>query len=242
MTPVVLVHGGGLDARCWERMLPLLAGPAIAVDLPGRGAHPAALDTVTLADCAASVADDVDGAGFDEIVLVGHSLAGCTMPGIVALLGDRVRHAVFVACTVPEDGTTCFDTLDAAVQARGRDAADDAAHDAARREPSGMDADMAELVLGIDLTDEQFAWCVERLVPEATGITTEPVDLAPFGAHPSMGRTWIRTLGDLIVAPEKQVRFARNVGDCAVVDVAAGHMCMVGRPEETAAIIDRVAA
>ena len=61
--------------------------------------------------------DDVDAAGFDEIVLVGHSLAGCSMPSMIGLLGDRVRHAVFVACTVPETGKSAFDTLDPEVQA-----------------------------------------------------------------------------------------------------------------------------
>lgn len=236
MTPVVLVHGGGLDARCWERMLPHLSGPAIAVDLPGRGAHPAPLAEVTLAACAASVVADVDAAGFDDIVLVGHSLAGCTMPGIVGLLGARVRHAVFVACTVPEHGTTCFDTLDAVVQAHGT-----VTDEAQRDTPQVMNDDLARLVLGTDLTDEQFAWCAERLVPEAPGIVMEPVDLAPFRTSAATGRTWIRTLGDSIVAPEKQLRFAGNVGDCAVVDLDAGHMCMVAKPAETAAIVDAIA-
>jgi pimeloyl-ACP methyl ester carboxylesterase len=44
MTPIVLIHGGANDSRCWDLLLPLLGGPALAVDLPGRGAHPAELD------------------------------------------------------------------------------------------------------------------------------------------------------------------------------------------------------
>src|SRR3954464_6719721 len=117
MTPIVLVHGGGLDSRCWDPTRSLLAAPSIAVDLPGRGSHPADLTTVTFADCAASVRDDVDAAGlFDEFVLVGHSLAGCSMPSMIDLLGERVRHAVFVACTVPEQGKSAFDTLDPEIQ------------------------------------------------------------------------------------------------------------------------------
>src|SRR5438270_914621 len=108
MIPIVLVHGGGMDSRCWGRLVPLLAAPVIAVDLPGRGAHPADLHDVTFASCAESVRDDVDAAGFDEFVLAGHSLAGCSMPAMIELLGGRVRHAVFIGCTVPEDGLSAF--------------------------------------------------------------------------------------------------------------------------------------
>ena len=117
MTPLVLVHGGGFDRRCWDLLLPHLAGPVIAVDLPGRGRHPAPLASVTFADCARAVVEDIDEAGFDEIVLVGHSLAGCSMPATIGLLGDRVRHTVFVACTVPEDGASAIDTLDPEIRA-----------------------------------------------------------------------------------------------------------------------------
>ena len=232
MTPIVLVHGGGGDSRCWELVVDRLPGPVLAVDLPGRGAHPMPLRAVTLAACAASVRDDVDRAGFDEIVLAGHSLAGCVMPGVVGLLGTRVRHAVFVAATVPDDGKSAYEMLDPAIQELIRAAGD--------AEPQPMSAAIAKMVLGDDLTPEQFDWCVERLVAEAPRLTTEPVDLSPLRS--TMPRTWVRTLHDLIVPPARQMHYVENVGDCAVVDVDAGHMCMVSRPDELAGILQEIAA
>jgi pimeloyl-ACP methyl ester carboxylesterase len=236
MLPVVLVHGGGLDSRCWDRTRALVSAPSIAVDLPGRGAHPADLRTVTFADCAESVRADMDAAGFDDVVLAGHSLAGCSMPSMIDLLGDRVRHAVFVACTVPETGKSAFDTLDPEVQAMARAGAA-AAGDA---QPRAMDNELARLVLGNDLTDEQLAFCLERLVPEAVGLSDSPVDLAPL--RPDLPSTWVCTLQDMIVAADKQRRFAENVGpSCHVRDFDAGHMCMVGQPDRMASILDEIA-
>ena len=233
MTPIVLIHGGGLDRRCWERLIPHLEGPALAVDLPGRGMHPAPLDSVDFKACASSVREDIDAAGFDELVLVGHSLAGCSMPATISLLGDRVRHAVFVACTVPKDGQSSIDNLDPEIQEMIRSAG-------VPPEPRPMDASMAKIVLGNDLDDEQFAWCVERLVAEAPRLVTDLVDLSPL--RTAMPRTWVRTLQDIILSPAKQLSFAENVGNCPVVDLDAGHMCMVGQPLALAAILNETAA
>lgn len=230
--PVVLVHGGGFDARCWDRLVPHLDSPAIAVDLPGRGAHPADLRSVTLDDCARSIAADVDAAGYDEVVLVAHSLGGCSMPGAIGLLGDRVRHAVFVACTVPEDGGSVIDTLEPELQAMSRDSLG--------QEPAAMGVDLARLLFGNDLDDEQLAWCVERCVPEAPRLVGDPVDLAPLRS--AMPRTWVRTMRDAVVAADKQLRFARNAGVDDVVDLDAAHMGMISRPVELARLLDGIAA
>jgi pimeloyl-ACP methyl ester carboxylesterase len=230
--PIVLIHGGGLDSRCWERLQPHLLGPVLAVDLPGRGAHPAPSDSVGFPECAASVRDDIDAAGFDSVVLVGHSLAGCSMPAMVALLGERVSGLVFVACTVPENGHSAFDTLDPEIQEMIRNSGEP-------REPRTIDPALAKVVLGDDLDDEQLAWCAERLVPEASRLSTDPVDLSPLRA--TIPCTWVRTLQDIIVPAEKQSRFAENVGNCPVVDFDAGHMCMVSQPVALAEVLNDVA-
>jgi len=233
MTPIVLIHGGGLDGRCWDRLVPHLQGPVLAVDLPGRGVHPTSLDSVDFALCAASVRSDIDAIGFDRVALVGHSLAGCSMPAMIRLLGERVSHAVFVACTVPESGSSAFDTLDPEIQAMIRSAGEPL-------EPAPMDPALAKVVLGNDLDEEQLAWCSERLVPEAPRLSTDPVDLSPFDIP--MPRTWVRTLQDLIVPAAKQARFAINVGDCPVVDLDAGHMCMISQPAALGGILNAIAA
>ena len=44
----VLVHGGVHTGRAWAPLMPHLAAPAVAVDLPGRGASPAELRALTL--------------------------------------------------------------------------------------------------------------------------------------------------------------------------------------------------
>lgn len=191
----------------------------------------------------------MDEAGLDELILVGHSLAGSTMPGVVGRLGDRVRHVVFVACTVPPDGASSFSTLDADVRdlagervgdAGGPDGELEAWPDDLEPDTLVMDADLTGLVFGKDLTPEQLRWCAERSVPEAPGPAFEPVDLTPL--RRPVPRTWVRTVRDLIVPPSRQLRFAETVGDCPIVDLDSGHMPMVARPRDLATILDSIAA
>jgi pimeloyl-ACP methyl ester carboxylesterase len=233
MKPLVLVHGSGFSSTCWDLVVPHLAGPVLAVDLPGRGAHPAELATVTLADCAASVASDVDAAGFDEIVLVGHSLGGCSMPGIVGRLGARVRHAVFVACAVPAHGRSCIDTLPPQLQALAAEHGED-------RQLDVLDEATAKHQFGNDLDDEQLAWCIERMVPEAPLLARQPVDLSALRSP--LPRTWVRTSADMVLTREQQAEFAANVGNCPIVDLDAGHMVMISQPKTLAGVLNAIAA
>jgi pimeloyl-ACP methyl ester carboxylesterase len=79
------------------------------------------------------------------------------------------------------------------------------------------------------------------MVPEAPGLPAEPVSLAPLRAPTP--RTWIRTMRDVIVPPDRQLRYVGNVGgDRSVVDLDAAHMCMISQPAALAAALDKIAA
>src|SRR6516162_9084360 len=114
---LVLVHGGAHAADCWDLIVAELAGQApelrvLAVDLPGRAGKPADLVTVTITDWVNSAVADIDDAGLGDVVVVGHSMAGLTVPGIVAKLGAaRVREMILLAAFVPPQGSSVVDTL-----------------------------------------------------------------------------------------------------------------------------------
>jgi pimeloyl-ACP methyl ester carboxylesterase len=108
----VLVHGGGATARFWDRLVPHLDRPALAVDLPGRNDKPADFATLTVDDEIASVVADVESADVDHpIILVAHSSGGLVVPGVVAHLGSRVAHVVLSAALVPPEGGCGLDCM-----------------------------------------------------------------------------------------------------------------------------------
>ena len=50
------------------------------------------------------------------MVLVGHSFAGVTVPRVLDLLPDRIRHVVLVSAVVPPDGSRVLDQVDPGVR------------------------------------------------------------------------------------------------------------------------------
>src|SRR6201986_2037289 len=114
---LVLIHGGQHDSRCWQPTIDAITRIApgtrvLAVNLPGRQGVPGDLDTLTIADCVEAAVGQIERAGLNDIVLVGHSMAGLTVPGVAARLGAaRVRRIICVACSVPPQGKRILDTL-----------------------------------------------------------------------------------------------------------------------------------
>ncbi|MFL6023898.1 MAG: alpha/beta fold hydrolase [Marmoricola sp.] len=226
----VLVHGAGGDARTWERLLPHLARPAIAVDLPGRGTRAEVpLTSVNLDDCARAILDDV--AAFDDgdLVLVGHSFAGVSVPRVMAELAPRLRHVVFLSAVVPPDRTAVLDQIDPAVRELVRTATAGGIY--------SQDREGARLMLCNDMDDELAGWTLDRVVDDSAALLTEIVDLS--GLEADVPRTYVRLTEDRCYTPDLQERSAARVGgDVEYLDT--GHMAMVSAPEKLAAVLNRL--
>src|ERR1700679_610487 len=101
----VFIHGGGATARFWDRLLPRLDRPAIAVDMPGRAGKPADLASLSVEDEVDSIVGDLESLDPGApITLVAHSSGGLVVPGVVGALGDRVASVVLNAALVPSEG------------------------------------------------------------------------------------------------------------------------------------------
>lgn len=227
----VLIHGATMGADCWGRTVPLLDGDVLAVDLPGRGSR-ADVDvrSVTLDDCAKAVVADILERDLTDIVLVGHSFGGVTVPRVMALVPERIRHVVLLAAVVPEDRTRVLDQIDPDVRA--------AVEAGIAGGVYTVGADAARAMLCNDADDEQSAFILDRVVDDAAALLAETVDLS--GYRRPIPRTYVRTAQDQCYPPDLQARSAERVGGEDVV-VDAGHMAMVTVPDRVAAILNGLA-
>lgn len=229
----MLVHGGGHDARCWERLTMHLEAPTLAVDLPGRGAHPAELSRLTISDFVKSAVADLDAfCETERVVLVGHSLAGITIPMVAALRPDRVAHIVFLSCFVPREGGTINDELPRWIRLISKPLS--------RRTSQTMNPWIAKYMFCNTMDDEQTAFTLSRLVPEVPKITAEPVSRKNLPTSNLIPHTYVMLLRDNALRPKLQEQFIVNLGRCQIRSLDACHDAMISRPVELAAILNEI--
>ncbi|BAY39805.1 hypothetical protein NIES2111_41820 [Nostoc sp. NIES-2111] len=105
MSLFCLVHGAFQGTWCWDLLIPYLEAQGhktIAMDLPIEDA------SATLSQLADTVIQSLPKTD-DDIVLVGHSMAGTVIPLVAEVV--KVRQLVFIGGLIPYPGVSTFDQL-----------------------------------------------------------------------------------------------------------------------------------
>jgi pimeloyl-ACP methyl ester carboxylesterase len=232
---LVLVHGGGLAADSWEltleeihRLAPELT--VRALDMPGRRNNPGDLKKMTIAEYVDSLVGDIESAGLEDIVIVGHSIGGMTLPGVATKLGAvRVREMIFAAAFLPPEGTSLVDSLPWLFAGIAR-----------RFVKGGVPREtprwLARLAYLNGVPSHRRRFMTGKLYAESLRILTENVSWR--GMPDDIPRTWILTLRDRALAPKLQRKNIEALGGVqTLIEIDTCHCLMVSEPERLADIL-----
>jgi len=234
--PIVLVHGGGHGAWCWEPTLAELTTAVLAVDLPpvsirggaGRFVEVPECATLTLADWAAAVLDAAAAAGWERFVLAGHSLGGATIAEVARRAPDRVAHLVYVSAVVPEEGGSVLDMLPAELL---------------ERMAGGLTEEAVRDMFCTGMDEDQTQFVLDNVGTEVVGTLTEGVSRT--GTPRTMPVTFVRLSRDNALPPATQdaciARLRQEVDVVDVLELDAGHNVMISAPASLAGVLDEVA-
>ena len=225
----VLVHGGFHGSWCWDLLVAALEARsfrALAPDLPVT--DPSAGHEEYAAVLAGTISA-VD----DDVVLVGHSQGGLTIP-LVA--GDRrVRRLVFLHAGVPQPGRSLVEFLaehpEFAPHASGI-AVDDAGR-------LVIDADLARRIFFHDCRSDVTEWALPQLRPQALKPWLDP---SPLEAWPATPCTYVIAAQDRALSPAACRRLASSLPGFDLAEIDAGHSSYLSRPDVVADELLRSAA
>jgi pimeloyl-ACP methyl ester carboxylesterase len=226
---LVLLHGAMLGRWIWARVEPLLAAPALAVDLPGRGARPADVTKLTLGHVVDSVVAEIESWPVEHVVLVAHSLSGILVPALISRLPRRVVRAVFVSAAVPEPGSSYLDSLPRSERLFLRIVL------LAQRNGLLTPGWAARRALCNDLDEPTTRLVLQGLTREAPGLYGAPV---PGGMPASTPTLYVKLSADHGFSPALQTQMIARLHAPRLHEIDAGHLPMLGHPDHLAEILN----
>lgn len=233
---LVFVHGGCHNSGSWAPTISALRAlhptvEAFAVDLPGRRHIDGDLASLSLEAGTASVVNQIDERidANRSVVLIGHSLAGVIIPGVIQRLGEkRVKRLIFVACCLPPAGKSVIDTVPAAVKLLARPVL---------RKPviDTVPCLITRFIFGNKATRAQRAEIRQNLCPESTALITDTPKALSLSNIPA---GWVLPTHDRALPPRLQRTFMTRLGGLdQVVTIDAGHEVPITHPGALAEVI-----
>lgn len=117
MSTFLLVHGAWHGSWCWKRVRRILQAAGHEVFTPtltgvGERAHLLSPE-VNLETHIADVANLIHWEELSDVILCGHSYAGCVVSAVADRFPEQIRALIYLDAFVPESGQSLHDTLPA---------------------------------------------------------------------------------------------------------------------------------
>jgi pimeloyl-ACP methyl ester carboxylesterase len=220
------VHGVNHGAWCWDYLTPhlsTLGHECVTVDLPCE--DPAA-GIAVYADCVASALTTTD-----EVILVGHSLGGLTIP--VVATSRPVRRLVYLCGAVPHPGCSWMDQVGDFVQ---EPPFMPVFHDDGS---TSIPAEAAIEVFYPDCAPELQRWAVARLRRQAFA---PMVEITPLERLPDVASSVIIAREDRILPVDYARQIAEERLGVTPIELDGGHSPFLARPQQLASELNKLAS
>lgn len=229
---LLLVHGGLHGAWCWEPIRAELSELGVrteALDLPGHGDDPTPRSSVTLDSYVQAVNGYILQHDLRDLVLVGHSIAGMSLPMIAAANEERIDEVVFLAALVLEKGERGIDLIPEDRRPRYFQQAEASADNTISVDFESAHARFFNH-LNADTARRYFA----KLNPQPLAPYLEP---SPISADSIRARKrYILCTDDRTFSPEQCRPMAAKLG-AVPEEIESDHDAMLSHPVELAALL-----
>ncbi len=229
----VFLHGGGQGSWVWDKTIAALATQsggacnALALDVPGCGAK-RGHDTsgFTFDDIVDSLVADIEASAMDEVVLVGHPMAGTLMPRLAERRPDLFAHLVFASCSAPAPGRTIVELMGQGMQGENPDEVGWFVSPA-----EGSTVERYEKIFCNDMGPDQSSILLEGMAEDHWPMCSYAECDWRYEHLRNFSVSYVVFLQDRALPVPWQHRFAERLNSDRVVHIDAGHQGMMTRPQ-----------
>jgi pimeloyl-ACP methyl ester carboxylesterase len=230
MSTFALVHGAWLGGWCWERLTPELESKGhrvITMDLPVDDS------SASFDDYADIVCGAIAGILGDDLVLVGHSMGGQTVPLVAAR--RQTRRLVYLCGVPPTPGRPFAEQMAKESEMLNTDYTRGLSEKDSEGRRSWVDEELLRYhVLG-DCDDPTASDAFARLRPQSIEPYKVPCSLP---AYPAADTTYVLCTEDRMVNPQWSRRIAHDWLNAELIELPGGHSPFLSRPRELAEVLD----
>ncbi|MEA5564380.1 MULTISPECIES: alpha/beta hydrolase [unclassified Anabaena] len=244
MSLFCLVHGAFQGAWCWDLLVPYLESQGhktLTMDLPIEDTSATLSD---FADAVIQVMPKTD----DDIVLVGHSMAGTIIPLVAEAV--KVRQLVFVAALIPYPGISTLDQfshhLDSDTlkslnyQPKDPSQLEQFYSEPSMYEPTALGKDFSDEAVLIDLflhdcPPDVAQWAISKNRSQQS--LAYIYEINPLKALPSVERKYIVCTKDRIISPAWSRYAARKRLGVDAIELPSGHCPHLSCPDLLASVL-----
>jgi pimeloyl-ACP methyl ester carboxylesterase len=229
MGTYVLVHGAWHGSWCWKRVRKALQAQGHDVFTPTlTGVADRSHLLSPQVDLETHIADVVNllrWEELDDVVLCGHSYAGCVIAGVADRVPERIRALVYLDAFLLEDGQSLYDTLPPAAR--------EAQLDGARKAGEGWRVPpIPAETFNVNAAD--CAWVNAQCTPQPLAAFQQRLRLR--GTLPADKVTYVLATG-WENSPFPAFHALAKKKGWSTVSVACGHDVMLDRPDELIQIL-----
>ncbi len=221
-----LIHGGQQGPWIFDRTIDALAQRghrAVALEMPANNPEAGALE---YARVIAEGLADTQG----DVILVGHSMAGLTIPLVPFL--RPIRQLVFLCGAYPEIGRSHFEVK----QAEAGESVGDGPS-AAWKTPGEfhmLEREVAREYFFHDSPPDLQEWALDRLRLQARKPMRE---VSPLVEWPNVPRSFIVATEDRCITLDSQLRTINRLFDEQPVQIPGGHCVQLSHPDAVAEVL-----
>ena len=231
------LHGGGQGGWVWDQTIAALDGQtngafgrALALDVPGCGTKRGRLtDNLDNADVARELIADIERAGMNDVILVGHSQAGQVMPFMAGMRPTLVRRLIYVTCSIPLAGQSVLQMM-----GDGRQGISENEVGFPFDPKTETILEKYPLMFCNDMSPEQTASFVGKLGQDSWPPKTYTFRKWPYDYFGIVPASYVICLRDNILPTGWQRRFADRFKAERQICIDAGHQVMNTRPNTLA--------